>query len=424
MGGAGHRGGVEGGTGRDALVHHDRVLGQGGGDRLGRDPRADRAARRRRPFDCAGWRFLVRVERQGQLGQRVAAVLGRMAQDDHVRRLRNQPARTAFVAEEGDRIERTGQDHRVDAAEELHRLLREVGNPRQERQARAALHAPREGLGGEPAAGRQLDLGGLALRRARVAGTAQQHHRPLAPRDGRAGAFDGFRGDPGAERRRRLDDRAVGLAPLAVGRHDERGDLPGMLHGRRNGGGHVARDVLGRGDGALPVGDSVDQALDLRVERRVVVAVPGGVVADDVDERRPAAPGVVQVGDAVREPRAEVNQGQRRLARHPAVTVGGAGGDALELRQHAANAGDLVERGDEMDLGRAGIRETDLDAGVGGGPEHCLGAVHRSARVASRGRRRPGGLRGGSLRVEPGRGGRLAHGPAASAASPFSPSAS
>ncbi len=50
--------------------------------------------------------------------------------------------------------------------------------------------------------------------------------------------------------------------------------------------------------------------------------------------------------------------------------------DALEQTQDGANAADLVERGNEWLLARAGVFEADVDAGLRGGSEEALGSVH------------------------------------------------
>ena len=101
------------------------------------------------------------------------------------------------------------------------------------------------------------------------------------------------------------------------------------------------------------------------------------VVADDVDQRGPAAPRVVQVGQPVAQAGGQVQQRRRRPPGHPGVAVGGAGRDALEQRQDAAHLGDVVQRGDEVHLRGAGVGEADVDARADEGPDECLGAVHR-----------------------------------------------
>ena len=139
-----------------------------------------------------------------------------------------------------------------------------------------------------------------------------------------------------------------------------------------------------------PDGDRCDVAL----QRRVVLGVVGGVVADDVDDGRAAAAGVVQVGQAVAEAGAQVQQHRCGPAGHAGVAVGGAGGDALEQREHRVHLGHAVERRDEVHLGGAGVHEAGVDAGVDQGADQRLRAVHglghRGEVSAGSGRRRRG----------------------------------
>jgi hypothetical protein len=81
------------------------------------------------------------------------------------------------------------------------------------------------------------------------------------------------------------------------------------------------------------------------------------VVADHVDDRRERAPGVVQVGQAVGEPGAGVQQRARRAVGHARIAVGGAGDDPFGQPEHAAQARLAVERGDEVHLRRARVGE-------------------------------------------------------------------
>ena len=80
------------------------------------------------------------------------------------------------------------------------------------------------------------------------------------------------------------------------------------------------------------------------------MAVVGGVVADEVDDRRAGPAGVVEVRGAVAETRPEVQQRGRGALRHAAVPIGGAGDDALEEGQDGAHLRDGVELGDEVHL--------------------------------------------------------------------------
>ena len=71
-----------------------------------------------------------------------------------------------------------------------------------------------------------------------------------------------------------------------------------------------------------------------------------------------------------------MQQGGRRLFRHPPVTVGHAGDRAFEQTQDRPDARFSVQRGDEVHLRRAGIGKADRDATVGQRPDQALGAVH------------------------------------------------
>jgi hypothetical protein len=123
--------------------------------------------------------------------------------------------------------------------------------------------------------------------------------------------------------------------------------------------------------------------LDVRGERGVELEVPGGLIADQVHDRAARAPRVVKIGDAVGEARPEVEQGQRGPVGHAAVAVGRTGADALEQTENRPDTGNRVERRDERHLGRARIREADLDARACGCPHQALGAVHGSSTVHS-----------------------------------------
>ena len=79
----------------------------------------------------------------------------------------------------------------------------------------------------------------------------------------------------------------------------------------------------------------------------------GGLVPHQVDDRGPGPAGVVQVGQAVGQARPAVEQGDRRLARHAPVAVGGAGDHPFEQAQDAAHARDPVQGRHEMHLAGA-----------------------------------------------------------------------
>ena len=67
--------------------------------------------------------------------------------------------------------------------------------------------------------------------------------------------------------------------------------------------GGIGADGGGRGGGAHPGGGAARPAFGIGGQRRVVRAVIGRLVADDVDDRRLRAAGVVQIGQTVRQAR-------------------------------------------------------------------------------------------------------------------------
>ncbi len=57
-----------------------------------------------------------------------------------------------------------------------------------------------------------------------------------------------------------------------------------------------------------------------------------------------------------------MEQRRGRQLRDAGVAVGGAGSDTLKETEHTAHLGEVVETGDEVHLGRAGIGEARRDA--------------------------------------------------------------
>ena len=110
-----------------------------------------------------------------------------------------------------------------------------------------------------------------------------------------------------------------------------------------------------------PTGDRTCEPGDVRSERRVVLGVIGGVVANDVHDRRGGAAGIVQIGEPVGQTRPEVEEGRRWALGHAPVPVGHSGDDALEQGEHGPHPLDSIDRRDEMHLRRAGIGETHVD---------------------------------------------------------------
>ena len=236
-----------------------------------------------------------------------------------------------------------------------------------------------ESVAQEPRAGLGLDAARRLQRLADERRPAQQHRRPLAVGEQARDALDRLGRN---DRRRDVGQpfgRALGRAPGAIGGHDQRRHAAG----RGAGGLHGARRVAGDGSGVArpphPGRDRAREADDVGGQRRVVAHVVDRVVADDVDDRRRRAARVVQIGEPVGEAGAEMQERRGRLSGDAAVAVGGAGGDALEQAQHAAQARVGIERADQMHFGSAGIGETNLHAAVDQRLRERLRAVHLRA---------------------------------------------
>ncbi len=88
------------------------------------------------------------------------------------------------------------------------------------------------------------------------------------------------------------------------------------------------------------------------------------MVADDVDDRTVGPTGVVQVGQAVAEAGAEMEQGGGGPAGDARVPVGGAGGHALEEGQYRPHRRDVVEGGHEVHLRGTRVHEAGVDTVV------------------------------------------------------------
>ena len=176
---------------------------------------------------------------------------------------------------------------------------------------------------------------------------------------------------------RRGDRRdAVGLVPGGIGGQNKRRDLRRRAFGGGDGGRAVGGDGFGIRRGAHPFRHRPRQAFDIGGQRRVVADVIGRMLADDVDDAGMRLLGVVQVGKAVGETGAEMQQRRGRRALHAEIAVGRPGHHALEQAEHAAHALDAIERCDEMHLGGAGIGEADVDPARDQGPHQTFRTVH------------------------------------------------
>ena len=100
------------------------------------------------------------------------------------------------------------------------------------------------------------------------------------------------------------------------------------------------------------------------------------VLANDIDHTRVAALGVVDVGQAVAQPRAQVQQGRRRALGHAVVAIRRSGDDTLEQPEYASHAGCTVERRDKVHLRCSRVGKADIYVAREQRVDHRFRTVH------------------------------------------------
>ncbi len=191
---------------------------------------------------------------------------------------------------------------------------------------------------------------------------AEDQHGRLTAAENLRDLPDDMRGNLAGrrDRQRRAFDAAV--VPAGVGRRDQGRDLAVRGPRRLHGGCGVGADGRDRLHHARPRRQAAGPAFGVGRQRRVERAMMGRLVAHHVENGRLRAPRVVQIGKSIAQARPAMQQGDRRLLRHPPVAIGRAGRDALEQAKHAMHARYAVERRDEVHLAGAGIGEACVDA--------------------------------------------------------------
>jgi hypothetical protein len=74
------------------------------------------------------------------------------------------------------------------------------------------------------------------------------------------------------------------------------------------------------------------------------------VLADDIYDRHLSSAGVVQVRQAVGEPRSQMEEGAGRFPGHAGISVSRSSNDTLKKPEHATHLWHPVEGGDDMDF--------------------------------------------------------------------------
>ena len=158
---------------------------------------------------------------------------------------------------------------------------------------------------------------------------------------------------------RRYSARLARLAPRKIRRHDQRGHGAGRSVRR----GDRARGRFPHSVGALqhmnPPGNGARKPFHVVSQRRIETAVPGRMLAHNAHHRRVRLLCVVEIAEAVGQPRAEVQQCGRRLPEHPRIAIRRPGADSLEQAKDAPQPGHAVQSRDELHLRRARIGETE-----------------------------------------------------------------
>jgi len=272
----------------------------------------------------------------------------------------------ALVAEVGHGRQRAGQHDHVRFVQHRAGGFGEIGQAIEIGQAAAALGTRREGLGigrraqrGAQPGGGTLPAGAQTAGRPPASQQEQDLARGLQPRGARRQVGSGRRFLAGIGTG---DFIAAGLAHLEIGRENDGRALPAARQAGAHGVPPGPRGVPRAGYPVHPARHRPRQRLDVGGQRRIERQMPAHVVADQVDDGRMGAPGVVQVGDSVGKAGPQMQQRGRRRAAHAAVAVGAAGADVLLQAQHAAHAGHGIERPHDVQFRRAGIGETHLHA--------------------------------------------------------------
>jgi len=89
--------------------------------------------------------------------------------------------------------------------------------------------------------------------------------------------------------------------------------------------------------------------------------VPGGVIADHIEDGGTCAAGIVKIGDSVCKPRPQVEQGHSGLAFHSGIAVSSAAAATFKKAKERLDSRNLLEGVDNVDFRRSRIGKTDFD---------------------------------------------------------------
>ncbi len=322
-------------------------------------------------------RDILRAERAQKHAQRRRAVLVLLRQHVHGATFGLEQARAVGIAEEGDGLAGLDRDDVSKIFEEFERRRDEIGDALEWRAAGAALDAGGKKLRRETASCRGGELAGEFQAFAATGASAQHHEDRTLRLFQRARHIVDALGRRGSGRRR-FDWKTLGLARLAPGGvagQNERGDFARPR--RRDGARRLDRNAFWAVGAPQEMAQGAGDSVEVRGQRRVILEVMAGVVADDVDDAGAGFPRIVEVGEAIGEARPQMQQCRGRRSLHAEKAIGRAGRHALEQAEHAAHRR-IVQRLQKMHFRGAGIGETELDALADQGFDEAFGAVHVS----------------------------------------------
>ena len=165
------------------------------------------------------------------------------------------PGRLVRIGKKTHRGTRTDQNQLLRPVHEFDDLLGEIGNAFDLHAPGAALATRREGITGDPRAGRSSDAASRIESPFLQRGSADQHHGVPAGFEHRGGLVDRLGGYRRWRRLRQGGRRTVSLKPRCVGGKDQRSDLTRILQRRLHGHRSVRGDSSGTCRRMHPRGD-------------------------------------------------------------------------------------------------------------------------------------------------------------------------
>jgi hypothetical protein len=104
------------------------------------------------------------------------------------------------------------------------------------------------------------------------------------------------------------------------------------------------------------------------------------VVANDVDKGGLGTAGIMQVGNAIAQARAKMQQGSGGATCHASITISRARANALKQAENGPHLWHVVYGGHKVHFGCAGVGKTDVDTPVSEGLDEGLGSVHNCSK--------------------------------------------